>query len=111
MSADTLAAKIREIKERAEKATAQLPLTEDPQGSGYFECPMCGGEGGLESDYVKNFDTTKAAGVQIYGIGDDLLQLEDFVKKSFADIPYLLEQLEEALRKIERLENSIEVRQ
>lgn len=35
----------------------------------------------------------------------------DVIAQSRADVPWLIEQLEEALRKIERLENSIEVRQ
>lgn len=43
--------------------------------------------------------------------GKDVEANWEFVEHSRADVPWLVEQLEEALRKIERLEKSIEVRQ
>ena len=88
--------KLDEIKERLKKVSspgvslrwrgwANCPICDD--------CPFCGGDQETE---VHTFDFDPyAAGIQIFGIGDDLENFEQFFKHVREDILALIEMLGE----------------
>lgn len=98
-----------EIEKRMKAATAQMPLEEESRsddGKEYcYHCPYCDGIGTFEADAEeKTFFTKNAAGIQVFGLGDDLVTMENFVLHSPEDIQKLLEALRvstEALKRIE----------
>ncbi len=55
-------------------------------GDGYHECPMCDGEGSVTAELVSHAPSLGAAGVQVYGIGDDMTKLQEWV----SDAPLLV---------------------
>ena len=70
--------RISEIAERAKKATKHVPITPDAAEPEYAAaCPLCGTS---EPELLMStHDGTRASGVQIFGIGSDLTELEEFV--------------------------------
>lgn len=83
-----------------------LPTIEDVK-EGYFECPLCADcpvcetEGGLPGkSWVYN---NMAAGIQVFGIGEDLENLDEFAKHAPADIEALLEEVDDLKTRKKRL--------
>lgn len=92
--------RLAEIKERLDKAQKDPQVFEiEDRTEGWFECPLCdtncpicengGGAPGNQWVY-KNL----AAGITVFGIGDDLENLEAFAKHAPDDIKWLIEELE-----------------
>lgn len=89
-------AQIRERLNKAKQETKTFVVEDRSENMGDCpvceNCPMCGGENEVEMttwDY-KNM----AAGIQVFGIGEDMKYLENFVNNAADDIEYLLSQIE-----------------
>ena len=83
--------RVEEIRERLAKVLRHVPIKADPEQPQYAEsCPLCG-QSGLDELLVSSYDGTRAAGIQVFGIGEDLKELEEFVKHAPDDIQFLLD--------------------
>lgn len=60
-----------------------------------IECPVCDGQGEVDSRDYCNFDS-KALGVQFYGIGDEFLAHEKLWSATIRALPTLIAQAERA---------------
>lgn len=87
---------IRERLRKAQKDPKEFKLEKD--GAGYYDCPVCdccplcetdGSISGVSWTYEN-----MAAGIQVYGIGEDLEALEDFAKHAPGDIQFLLDYID-----------------
>lgn len=69
-----------ELRKLAEAATPlDLSTAQKFRDGEYIECPVCNGEGGIDAKDYCNIDG-HAIGVQIYGIGEKMVAMENFVK-------------------------------
>lgn len=62
---------------------ALAPISVNDEGGvsdGYYTCPMCDGEGSVSPPF--HITTCGAAGLQVYGISDDLISLEAWAKEA-----------------------------
>lgn len=107
--------RLAEIKERLDKAQKDPQVFEiEDRTEGWFECPLCdtncpicengGGAPGNQWVY-KNL----AAGITVFGIGDDLENLEAFAKHAPDDIKWLIEELERERAESSRLRNNMAI--
>ncbi|UVX29576.1 hypothetical protein PRB81_gp29 [Klebsiella phage VLCpiS13f] len=96
------------LKAAAEKVTAlNLDTAQEVRDEdGYLECPVCGGEGSVDSerDYC-NIDGV-ALGIQFYGIGEHHGLAEQYFRIATpSNILSLIEGLEKAQQRISQLES------
>lgn len=92
---DIGANRLAQIKKRLETLNLAAANIQELSKEDSIRCPMCEGEGMVDSAIVDyNFI---AAGIQAFGIGDDLEAMEQFVKHAHDDITYLLNLVEKNL--------------
>lgn len=77
---------IEEIRARLNKVTNLYTIEEVHED--YFDCPFCEGEGVVPGNQFVYENA--AAGITVFGIGNDLKHMEDFVKNAPLDIKFLL---------------------
>lgn len=78
----------------------QPPALEDVDENGYYECPVCGGDGSLEGHCVVTSETVTSKeefgclGFQAFGIGDDVEALDKLVRLNARMAPAVIAVLE-----------------
>lgn len=64
-----------------------------------FECPMCGGEGIIDSEFVsegrRNGPNLTLTGVQVFGIGEQMLALSSLMPLVMEHLPAILDRVAE----------------
>ncbi len=87
------------LRELAGKATP-FPNEQRPSDeAGYYECPLCDGEGSVPAETVTEMRATNwAGGVQFYGIGHEHQDCEEFYRLCLKMVPALLDVAEAAHR-------------
>ncbi len=81
--------KLEELKSllaTAGKWPDELALDVD---EGCYECPACGGKGIIDADLVKTIHSG-CVGMQIYGIGDQMVAMEKLLPLMVAMLPQLI---------------------
>ena len=99
---DDIHKQIQDIRERL------VPnLIPEDERSNEATCPLCEGEGSVDSrNWVYQ---TLAAGCQVFGIGDDLERMETFIKNAPGDIEFLLQKVSEQSKEIDKLKQALEI--
>jgi hypothetical protein len=96
-----LAARIADVKQKAEAATPQNFDTAEIKTAGAFiVCPFCDGEGEVEvtADYC-NYDNV-AIGVQFYGVGNHFGNAEAYYRAASPDLILAMAARIEELEKV-----------
>lgn len=87
---------IRERLRKARKDPQQFQVEEET--GGFFRCPVCDDcplcDTNLSITGRQWTYNNLAAGIQVFGIGEDLENLEDFAKNAPGDIQFLLEYID-----------------
>ena len=66
-------------------------LVPDPDDPGFYDCPLCDGDGTIWKDHVATQQSSAwAGGVQFYGIGHEHLWCENFYLAARKHMPALL---------------------
>jgi hypothetical protein len=95
--------RLRELLNKHKSAVAAL-VAELPRGSedGTYECPLCGGDGSFPGDQVASSDRlTEAgegfnyAGLQVYGVGACVSELQELLPLLVKHAPMLLAALDQ----------------
>ncbi len=71
--------KLDEIVALAEKATPMDLASAERRDEGFYDCPLCGGEGEVEGEVYVNVDSV-AQSVGFFGIGDEFGNAEKLWK-------------------------------
>lgn len=83
----SLTARLREMMGRA----PEFPDKPLPVDDGYFECPMCNGEGSVSAEEVSDATSSQwPGGVQFYGVGHEHQWCEEFYLEARKHMPALL---------------------
>lgn len=92
------------LRDLAGKASKEYPLECEPVKEGFvYDCPLCDG-GQSESESAVTAFSQYAAGVQVFGIGESLNNLEAYVHAANPEnILRLLDALEEAEKALEEI--------
>lgn len=90
----------RETLDRLSELIALVPdyasMAKDPDKHGYYDCPLCDGEGYIEGSVVlrsgsrDKHPVAEAYGVQCFGIGDDHLLLNELIPMALHHLPALI---------------------
>ncbi len=97
------------LRDLAGKANKEYPLECEPVKEGFvYDCPLCDG-GQVDSEEAVTAFSQYAAGVQIFGIGDSLNNMEAYVHAANPEnILRLLDALEVAETALETAEAALE---
>ena len=105
---DPTAERLREIQERLEKVVHDFPLVADKKEPEYAaECPLCHATD-PDDLLMETLDSNRASGIQVFGIGTALTELEAFVNNSINDIPWLLKLVAELRREKGYVQQSLD---